>query len=138
MSGFGHMSEWNSELRQHPNASPDLWAKLKPLARQMRHAPTDAENALWQLLRNRQVQGAKFRRQHAIERFIVDFICVEAKVVVEVDGAIHDYSPQEDAIRQEFLESLGLLVLRFSNEDVLHHRAQVVDQIDQTCQVRLR
>ncbi|MCD4685459.1 MAG: endonuclease domain-containing protein [Anaerolineae bacterium] len=110
-------------------APPALWPKLKPLARQMRHAPTRAEDTLWQAIRNRQIADAKFRRQHAIERFIVDFYCFEASVIIEVDGAIHDYTQEEDAIRQEYLESLGLRVLRFSNDEVLGERDAVVDAI---------
>jgi very-short-patch-repair endonuclease len=109
---------------------PHLWARLKPLARQKRRRPTPAEDILWQRLRNRQIADAKFRRQHTIERFIVDFYCAEAQLVVEVDGPIHDYTPEEDAIRQEFLESLGLRVIRFTNDDVLHHLDAVTEAID--------
>jgi very-short-patch-repair endonuclease len=100
-------------------SSQELWEKLKPLARQMRCEPTTAENLLWQKLRGKQVLGFKFRRQHVIDRFIVDFYCHEANLVIEVDGEIHQYTQAEDMIRQEFLESLGLRVLRFKNEDVL-------------------
>lgn len=85
----------------------------------MRHEPTPAEKQLWQRLRNRKVTNAKFRRQHAIYRFIVDFYCYEARLVIEVDGSIHDYTQEDDALRQEFLKSLGLRVIRFSNADVL-------------------
>ena len=106
------------EVASH-RPSPKMWEMLKPLARQMRRQPTGAENALWQALRNRKLQGHRFRRQHAIERFIVDFYCREADLVLEVDGPIHDYQPQEDALRQEYLQSLGLRVLRFGNEEVL-------------------
>ena len=98
---------------------PELWEKLKPLARQMRREPTPAEELLWQKLRQKQLLGFKFRRQQAIDRFIVDFYCAEARLVVEVDGEIHDYTQQEDRIRQEFLQGLGMRVLRFRNEDVL-------------------
>jgi very-short-patch-repair endonuclease len=109
---------------------PHLWARLKPLARQKRHHPAPAENLLWECLRNRRIAGLKFRRQHAIERFIVDFYCAEAHLVVEVDGPIHDYTPEEDAIRQEFLESVGTRVIRFTNDDVLHHLDAVLEAID--------
>ena len=84
----------------------------------MRREPTRAEDRLWQRLRNRQASGLKFRRQHAIGRFIVDFYCAEARLVVEVDGAVHEDTADEDAARQEFLESRGLRVLRFSNDEV--------------------
>jgi very-short-patch-repair endonuclease len=109
--------------------APKLWEKLKPLSRQMRREPTQAEKQLWEKLRNKQILGFKFRRQHAIDRFIVDFYCGEAHLVVEVDGEIHEYTQEEDAIRQEFLQSLGLRVLRFKNEDVLHNIADVLAEI---------
>ena len=108
-----------------------LWTKLKPLAREMRHEPTQAEDLLWQRLRNRQVQHAKFRRQHAIDRFLVDFYCAEASLVIEVDGEIHQFTPEEDAIRQEFLESQGLKVMRFPNNAVLEQTEEVIQKIDQ-------
>ncbi|MEH2137323.1 endonuclease domain-containing protein [Nostoc sp.] len=107
----------------------ELWKKLKPLARQMRCEATPAEKLLWQKLRDKQLLGFKFRRQQTIDRFIVDFYCNEARLVVEVDGEIHDYTQQEDAIRQEFLESLGLQVVRFRNEDVLERMEGVLQDI---------
>jgi very-short-patch-repair endonuclease len=108
---------------------PELWEKMKTLARQMRHEPTRAEDHLWQQLRNRRHFNVKFRRQHVIERFIVDFYCAEAELIVEVDGSIHDYTQEEDAIRQEFLESLGLRVLRFTNGEVLLNIEAVLQRI---------
>ncbi|MEL6308715.1 MAG: DUF559 domain-containing protein [Chloroflexota bacterium] len=92
-------------MKKSPKASADLWAKLKPLAKQMRHAPTPAEDVLWQGLR-RNALGIKFRRQHAIDRFIVDFFAYKIKLVVEVDGSIHEYTAEEDAIRQQYLEEV--------------------------------
>jgi very-short-patch-repair endonuclease len=118
------------ETTRRANTSPELWAKLKPLARQMRHKPTPAEDKLWQKLRGKTIDGKKFRRQHAIDRFIVDFYCAAAKLVVEVDGSIHDYTAEEDAIRQQFLEEVhGLTVLRFSNGDVIQNMDGVLERI---------
>jgi len=108
---------------------PHLWEKLKPLAREMRSHPTPAEDKLWQRLRKRQVLGFKFRRQHPIDRFIVDFYCSKARLVVEVEGLVHQYTQEEDAIRQEFLESLGFRVLRFTNDQVNDDLDGVVKQI---------
>jgi very-short-patch-repair endonuclease len=85
----------------------------------MRHEPTPAEDLLWQRLRNSQLNGQRFRRQHALGRFIVDFYCKEAGLVIEVDGCIHRKIRDQDADRQEYLESLELRVLRFTNETVL-------------------
>ena len=128
----------NEQDRYPYRTTPELWDKLKPLARQMRREPTAAENVLWQHLRNRQLEHIKFRRQHAIDRFIVDFYCAKARLIIEVDGEIHDYTQAEDAIRQEYLESLGLFVLRFSNDDVLHRLESVEEQISAVLSNRLR
>lgn len=107
---------------------PELWVKLKPIARQMRHDPTQAEDILWQRLR-RKVLGVNFRRQHTIGRFIVDFYCPAARLIVEVDGPIHQNTQDEDAIRQEFLEAQELRVLRFANLVVMQDTDAVVDRI---------
>jgi very-short-patch-repair endonuclease len=106
----------------------DLWKKVKPVARQMRKEPTDAENLLWQHIRNHQL-GVKFRRQHSIERFIVDFYCAEAGLVIEVDGVVHQYQIDEDLIRQTFIENQGLRLMRFSNEKVLNNLDAVLHRI---------
>ena len=111
------------------DSPPDWWEILKPLARQNRHEPTLAENKLWQKIRGRQVKGVKFRRQHGIERFIVDFCSLEAKLVIEVDGATHEFTVEEDAIRQAFIESMGFRVVRFSNQDVIENLEGVVETI---------
>ena len=95
----------------------------------MRREPTAAENKLWQKLRNSQLHGLKFRRQHAVERFIVDFYCAEARLVVEVDGSIHDYTTEEDVIRQHFLEGWGLRVVRFTNQQILETIDEVLEEI---------
>ena len=125
------------EVKLPANTTPDLWEKLKPLARQMRREPTEAEHRLWQRLRDRQVMNCKFRRQHAIERFIVDFYCAEAGLVVEVDGPIHEYSLEQDVVRQGFLESMGLHVLRFRNDDVLANLDGVIERIVEVLRLRL-
>ena len=108
---------------------PHLWEKLKPLAREMRRNPTPEEDKLWQRLRKRKVLGFKFRRQHAIDRFIVDFYCSEARLVVEVEGPIHRYTQEKDTVRQEFLENLGLHVLRFTNDEVSNAFDSVIERI---------
>ncbi len=114
------------------HTSPQLWEKLKPLAREMRQTPTRAEEMLWQRLRNRHVLRAKFRRQYAIERFIVDFACLEYCLVIEVDGSIHEQQQEADAVRQEFLEAQGFRVLRFGNDEVLQSLDSVLDVIHET------
>jgi len=107
---------------------PERWEQLKPLANEMRSTPTSAEKHLWRYLRSKGL-GVKFRRQHVFHHFIVDFYCSEARLVIEVDGAIHDYKVVEDGARQEFLENLGLRVLRFTNGEVLQNTAAVLQRI---------
>lgn len=109
--------------------TPGPWARLKPLTREMRHEPTQAEEALWRQLRRRQLDGLHFRRQHSLDRFIVDFYCASAGLVIEVDGSVHEGSQEGDATRQGFLESLGLRVLRFTNQQVLNDPDAVLRQI---------
>ncbi len=122
-----------SELHRQFTSSPEQWDKLKPLARDMRHAPTTAEDALWQRLRGRRVGGARFRRQHSIGGFIVDFVCIERRLVIEVDGAVHaqDGQRDRDAQRQAVLEAQGFRVLRFANADVLYALDAVVQAIEE-------
>ena len=117
---------------------PELWQRLKPLARQMRKEPTPAEYKLWQRLRNRQILNVKFRRQFAIDRFIVDFCSPEVRMIIEVDGLIHQYTQEEDKIRQEFLESLGFVVLRFTNLAVLNQTQAVVTEIERQVLKRIQ
>jgi 5-methyltetrahydrofolate--homocysteine methyltransferase len=124
---------------QHPQftSSSEQWETLKPLARHMRHQPTRAEDVLWQWLRNRRVGGAKFRRQHTIKKFIVDFVCIEQHLIIEVDGSIHEQPEQAeyDQQRQALLESYGFRVLRFTNAEVLQSTEEVVNVIRQALTV---
>ena len=124
------------DKQTHYTTSPDQWDKLKPRAREMRHAPTPAEDHLWQYLRGRRLNGAKFRRQHAIGPFIVDFVCIEQLLVVEVDGLIHEQPDQQDrdVNRQAHLEGLGYRVLRFTNGEVLQSVQAVLEVIDAALQ----
>ncbi len=121
---------------EHPQftSSTQHWRDLKTHARQMRHMPTSAEDILWQKLRNRQIQKAKFRRQHAIDAFIVDFVCIESRLIVEVDGEIHDEMDQKlyDIDRQAKLESLGFCIIRVSNQQIFTQLETVVALIDAT------
>lgn len=90
----------------------------RDFARRLRCDMTDAEQAIWRRLRARELAGWKFRRQHPIGAYIVDFICLEAGLAVELDGGQHAGSAG-DAIRTEFLQAAGVQVLRFWNNDVL-------------------
>src|SRR3712207_3299725 len=98
-------------------------------ARQLRHDQTDAERLLWSKLRNRQLGGWKFRRQVPIDRYIVDFVCVDAKLVVELDGGQHAQHSDRDAARTAVLDSLGYIVIRFWNDDVIIRTESVLEEI---------
>jgi very-short-patch-repair endonuclease len=110
--------------------SPDMWEKLKPIAQEKRHKPTEAEKELWQKLRMHRLHVFNFRRQQCIGQFIVDFYCSKAKLVIEVDGEIHQYQAEDDKTRQKYLESLGLKVLRFQNNTVLNSIEEVIGKIE--------
>jgi len=99
-------------------------------AKNMRHEATEGEDTLWQMLRNRKLES-KFRRQHLIKDYIVDFVSLENKLVIEVDGGYHSEEQQVeyDNIRTQYLNSFGYEVLRFSNEEVLNNIEDVVEQI---------
>ena len=94
-------------------------AKTRQRATNFRHNPSDAENLLWAKLKNRQLEGIKFRRQHPVGAFIVDFVSLEEKVVIEVDGSQHMENSEYDTRRTDWLESEGYRVLRFWDNDVL-------------------
>ncbi|MEJ5153226.1 endonuclease domain-containing protein [Comamonas sp. MYb396] len=100
-------------------------------ARALRQASTTAEQLLWRHLRNRQLAGAKFRRQHPLGPYILDFVCLEHGLVVEVDGGQHAQAPQElhDQQRTVWLQQQGLRVLRFWNHDVLLQTNEVLAQL---------
>ena len=99
-------------------------------AREMRQPQTIAEANLWRVLRNRQ-SGFKFRRQHPIDRFIVDFYCAEARLLIEVDGESH-LEPNQveyDKARTDYLEDLGYRVIRFTNDNVRYNIEMVTGEI---------
>lgn len=107
----------------------NTWLALKPVAREYRRALTPAENVLWQALRSLRKEGSAFRRQHAVGAYLVDFYCPRARLVVEVDGPIHDRQQEEDAHRTEFFEINRCRVLRFKNTEVLTNLGAVTNSI---------
>jgi phosphoribosylformylglycinamidine synthase I len=127
----------NEAFPLHLTADKKSWFKAhKQFGQQMRKQPTPAEDQLWQALRNRQVAGQKFRRQHAIGQFIVDFVCLETRLIIEVDGGVHSETSQADYDqgRTHELEGLGYRIIRFSNEDILQHLPKVLVTIEQATQ----
>jgi very-short-patch-repair endonuclease len=108
-------------------------SRLTKIARSLRKRPTKAENLLWQHLRARQVEGLKFRRQHPIGNYVVDFVCLEKGIIVEVDGSQHAKDRRRDAKRDKWLEHEGLKVLRFWDNEVLANTNEVLEVIRQSC-----
>ena len=104
---------------------------LVPLARTLRRDQTDAERALWRLLRQRP-RGAKFRRQHPAGRYILDFFCVESKLAIEADGAQHLTSDgvAADEERTRYLTQRGIRVLRFTDREILLESEAVIRVIE--------
>ncbi len=100
-------------------------------ARILRANGTSAETKLWHALRSRQLAGHKFSRQASIEPFVADFLCREAKLIVEIDGATHGEPDQiaRDAARTQHLEALGYRVFRVTNDDVFHNLSGVLEGI---------
>ena len=98
-------------------------------ARRLRKSFTDAELRLWQVLRKRNLKEFKFRRQHPIGPYIADFVCLEQRLVIEVDGGQHAQDAQYDSKRTDHLAAAGYRVLRFWDNDVLIHAESVMQKI---------
>lgn len=115
-------------FQQH--ADPVHYGMLKVFAKENRANMTEAETLLWSLMR-RNTLGQKFRRQYVIGDFIVDFICLNKKLVIEVDGGYHAEPRQieDDSLRQQWLEDRGFKVIRFTNEEVVSIPDRVCKQI---------
>ncbi len=98
--------------------SPEIIQKMIVCARDFRKSSTKSEETLWQVLRNRQWNNLKFRRQHPIGPFVVDFFCAELNLIVEIDGLIHKQQEKRDAERQSLIESCGYQFFRISAKQV--------------------
>jgi very-short-patch-repair endonuclease len=113
-------------------ASEPISQTMRSHASALRTHMTDAETRVWQALRGKQLEGHKFRRQQAIGSYIVDFVCLEAKVVIELDGGQHAETVHYDSRRDAWLESEGFRVLRFWNNDVMENLEGVLMKIVET------
>ena len=118
-----------SKTKIFQGASPLLFARAKELRKNM----TPAERVLWQRLRNYQVDGFYFRRQHPIKFFIADFYCAKADLIIEIDGGIHSTPEviEHDINRTAELEKSGITVIRFTNEEVMNNTNTVIAKIKQ-------
>lgn len=117
---------WN-----YQTASPDRYNLLKEFARENRHNMTDAERVLWNELKSSAL-GVKFLRQHIIGDYIVDFVCRDNGLVIEVDGAYHAERQQQqaDEEREDFLVRHGFHIVRFTNEEVFNELDWVLEEIE--------
>jgi very-short-patch-repair endonuclease len=115
-------------IPHHPDKLPE---DLRTWAREMRGRMTDAEALLWMLLRNRRIADAKFRRQHPVGRYILDFYCVENGLAIELDGGQHGEAADYDQQRDDWLRSQGIHVLRFWNNQMLAETEAVMEAIYQ-------
>jgi very-short-patch-repair endonuclease len=110
-------------------------ASIDNAAKQLRKTITPAEQQLWQALRGGKLAGLKFRRQHPVGNFILDFYCAVHKLVVEVDGGIHETQIEYDAARTIELESYGYTIMRFTNDRVLQELETVLAEILQAVEL---
>ncbi|MEO8384349.1 MAG: endonuclease domain-containing protein [Betaproteobacteria bacterium] len=112
-----------------PTAQRDEVRSIVARARKLRRNSTDVERKLWHRIRDKQIEEFRFRRQRPIGKYIVDFICLEAKLIVELDGGQHAEDVAYDQKRTAFLESLGYRVLRFWNNDVIENMDGVLQRL---------
>ena len=114
-----------------PNQPIHNKKELKKLRKELRNNLTPAEARFWKMLKNKQLEGKKFRRQHSIDNFIVDFYCPEEKLVIELDGNVHFnlISENYDFERDKILKSYGIEVLRFENKMVFNQSEIVLNAI---------
>jgi very-short-patch-repair endonuclease len=104
-------------------------SKLSKFKKTLRSQQTAIENILWYNLRNRYLKNAKFRRQHILCDYIVDFVCLEQKLIIELDGSQHAENAEYDKLRTEKLESDGFRVIRFWNNEVVKNLEGVLEEI---------
>jgi len=118
----------NIEKEMFYGASPEIFRRALELRKNM----TKAEKKLWAALRRKQVNGKRFRRQHPIGKFIVDFYCHEVKLVIELDGSIHNFQEQKeyDLGRSEDIQQLGIKIIRFTNKQVMNNLNKVIADIE--------
>jgi very-short-patch-repair endonuclease len=114
-----------------PHNPARLPEDIRAYAREMRARMTDAESLLWMMLRNRRIGGVKFRRQHPVGRYILDFYCDERKLGIELDGGQHGEAVEYDQKRDDWLRVQGISVLRFWNNQVLAETEAVMEAIYQ-------
>jgi very-short-patch-repair endonuclease len=108
--------------------------ELKETRRHLRKNQTYTEKIVWMYLRNRQMEGYKFRRQYSVDKFVIDFYCPKLKLAIEIDGSIHNEPDQKeyDVKRQEYLETFGINFLRLTNEEINGNPNAAFEKIEKT------
>ncbi len=114
---------------------PEIRRKIVEIAREFRKEPTPGEKILWNALRGKKLEGIKFRRQQPIGYFVVDFYNSAYRLVIEVDGPIHEDQVEADKARQEILEALGLVVLRIKTEVIEKNLPMAIELIRNSIQI---
>ncbi len=109
-------------------ANPQFYPLIKDVRKNMRDNMTEAEKILWEELKSNKF-GVKFRRQHIIDIFIPDFVALSCKLIIEVDGEIHNFQKEHDMDRTHLLNQKGFRVIRFTNNDIMHNLDEVLSKI---------
>jgi very-short-patch-repair endonuclease len=122
-------------MKKNPLLSDNMWKDASGIifsnAKKLRENPTEAEEVMWLSLRNNQLDGYKFRRQHPLLNYVADFYCHQLKLVIEIDGEYHQTVEQKklDKERTENIEFQGLKLIRFTNEEVISNISAVLNKI---------
>jgi very-short-patch-repair endonuclease len=126
------MKRLSVEYPMYFGAKPSIFK----LAKELRKAETEAEKILWSRLNRNQIRGLHFRRQHPINIFIADFFCTKIKLVIEIDGSIHEITDykEHDRGRSELLEDVGITVIRFTNEQIIEEIDTTIEKIKSLCE----
>lgn len=128
----GGGEEAGETLRPYITADPYAYTKVYEFRCENKEkGETEAESYMWQLLRNKQL-GVKFRRQHIVDVYIVDFVCLSKKLVIEIDGYVHNNRKEYDFLRTQVLMIKGYTVIRFTNDEVLYNIDSVIERICNT------
>ena len=129
--------EENPEAPQPPkggvlkSANPVYYPELKKRAAEKRNNPTEAEERMWNLLKSPELEGYKFRRQHIIGQYIVDFVCLQNSLIIEIDGKYHDTPQQkeDDKVREDNLKAAGYSIIRFTNDEVESQPFDIISKL---------
>ena len=123
------------EYPMYFGAKPEIFK----LAKKLRKIQTEAEKLLWSRINKNQIIGLQVRRQHPINQFIADFYCPKIKLIIEVDGSIHEIPEYQthDIGRSEILNDFGITVIRFTNEQILNEIDSTIEQIETTAKILL-